>query len=169
MLGIFSQVVDTLVRCYKSGGRVYAAGNGGSAADAQHFVAEFLSKLARPRDPLAAEALTVDTSVLTAIANDYGYEYVFSRQLEAKLQTVDVFVAITTSGKSPNILNALRTCRQKGVPTVTLCGRDGGEAKELTDYCLIAPGQRTSTIQEVHLCLYHTLCECVEQAIFGSA
>jgi D-sedoheptulose 7-phosphate isomerase len=166
-LSVFSQAVELVIRCYKAGGRLYAAGNGGSAADAQHLVAEFISKLARPRGPLPAEALTVDTSVLTAIGNDYGYEHVFSRQLEAKLQQGDVFLAITTSGQSPNILAALRLCRTKKIPSIAFCGRDGGPAKELADYCIIAPGDQTSTIQEVHICLYHTLCECVEEALFG--
>ena len=166
-LSVFSQAVELVVRCYKGGGRLYAAGNGGSAADAQHLVAEFISKLARPRAPLPAEALTVDTSVLTAIANDYGYEHVFSRQLEAKLQEGDVFLAITTSGQSPNILAALKLCRTKKIPSIAFCGRDGGPAKELADYCIIAPGKQTSTIQEAHICLYHTLCECVEEALFG--
>jgi D-sedoheptulose 7-phosphate isomerase len=166
-LNLFARAVEVVVGSYRGGGRLYAAGNGGSAADAQHLVAEFISKLARPRAPLPAEALTVDTSVLTAIANDYGYEHVFSRQLEAKLQAGDVFLAITTSGRSPNILEALRLCRAKKIPCIAFCGRDGGVAKQLADYCIVAPGEQTSTIQEVHICLYHTLCECVEEAIFG--
>ena len=166
-LSVFSRAVDIVVNCYKGGGRLYAAGNGGSAADAQHLVAEFVSKLARPRAPLPAEALTVDTSVLTAIGNDYGYEHVFSRQLEAKLREGDVFLAITTSGQSPNILAALRVCRTKGIPSIALCGRGGGTAKQLADYCVVAPGEQTSTIQELHICLYHTLCECVEEALFS--
>jgi D-sedoheptulose 7-phosphate isomerase len=166
-LNLFAQAVEIVVGSYKQGGRLYAAGNGGSAADAQHLVAEFISKLARPRAPLPAESLTVDTSVLTAIGNDYGFEHVFSRQLEAKLQAGDVFLAITTSGRSPNILEALRLCRTKKIPSIAFCGRDGGAAKQLADYCIIAPGEQTSTIQEVHICLYHTLCECVEEALFS--
>jgi D-sedoheptulose 7-phosphate isomerase len=166
-LDLFAEAVEIVVRCYQRGCRLYAAGNGGSAADAQHLVAEFVSKLARPRAPLPAEALTVDTSVLTAIGNDYGYEHIFSRQLEAKLQEGDVFLAITTSGQSPNILEALRLCRTRKTPSIALCGRDGGAAKTLADYCIIAPGEQTSTIQEMHICLYHTLCECVEETLFA--
>ncbi len=166
-LNLFAEAVEIVIRCYQGGGRLYAAGNGGSAADAQHLVAEFVSKLARPRAPLPAEALTVDSSVLTAIGNDYGYQQVFARQLEAKLQAGDVFLAITTSGQSLNILEALRLCRIKRVPSIALCGRDGGATKQLADYCIIAPGEQTSTIQEAHICLYHTLCECVEEALFG--
>ena len=132
-------------------------------------MAEFISKLARSRAPLPAEALTVDTSVLTAIANDYGYEHVFSRQLDTKLQKGDVFLAITTSGKSPNILEALKLCRIRKIPSIAFSRRDGGPAKERAGYCIIAPGEQTSAIQEVHICLYHTLCECVEDALFCGA
>lgn len=166
-LSMFSIAVETVVGRYKLGGRIYIAGNGGSAADAQHLAAEFVSKLARDRAPLPAEALTVDSSILTAIGNDYGYENVFSRQLAAKATKNDVFLGITTSGHSPNILNALLQCKQMGVPSLVFCGRDGGSAKAIADYCIIAPGIATSTIQELHIVLAHTLCECVEVAMFG--
>jgi D-sedoheptulose 7-phosphate isomerase len=166
-LGIFSKAVDTVVQRYRSGGRIYIAGNGGSAADAQHLAAEFVSKLARDRAPLPAEALTVDSSILTAIGNDYGYEQIFSRQIAGKMTVKDVFLGITTSGKSPNILRALEQCRTMGVPSIVFCGRDGGPALPLADYCVVAPGSATSTIQELHIALAHTLCECVERAIFG--
>jgi len=166
-LELFSRAVNEVVRRYRSGGRIYIAGNGGSAADAQHLAAEFVSKLARDRDPLAAEALTTDSSILTAIGNDYGYEHVFSRQVAGKATAKDVFLGITTSGRSPNILKALEQCRVQGVPSVVFCGRDGGPAKTLADYCVVAPGTATSTIQEVHIVLAHTLCECVERAVFG--
>ncbi|MDB5763986.1 MAG: sedoheptulose 7-phosphate isomerase protein [Herminiimonas sp.] len=164
---IFSDAVEAVVARYKNGGRIYIAGNGGSAADAQHLAAEFVSKLARDRAPLPAEALTVDSSILTAIGNDYGYDQVFSRQIAGKATQKDVFLGITTSGQSPNILKALEQCRTMGVPSVVFCGRDGGAAKAMADYCVIAPGKFTSTIQELHLVLAHTLCESVEVAIFG--
>ena len=122
----FSVAVDVVVNRYRLGGRIYIAGNGGSAADAQHLAAEFVSKLARDRAPLPAEALTVDSSVLTAIANDYGYEEVFSRQLAGKVTKNDVFLGITTSGQSRNILRALETCRELAVPSIVFCGREGG-------------------------------------------
>jgi D-sedoheptulose 7-phosphate isomerase len=166
-LSLFSTAVEMVVDRYKQGGRIYIAGNGGSAADAQHLAAEFVSKLARDRAPLPAEALTVDSSILTAIGNDYGYDMVFSRQLAGKATVKDVFLGITTSGQSPNILKALEQCRTMHVPSIVFCGRDGGQARMLADYAIIAPGVATSTIQELHIVLAHTLCECVEAAMFG--
>ena len=165
-LAEFDKAVQEVVDRYRRGGRLYIAGNGGSAADAQHLAAEFVSKLARDRAPLAAEAMTVDTSVLTAIGNDYGYEQVFSRQVTGKMTEKDIFLGITTSGQSPNILNALDTCRQMSIPTIVFTGREGGAAKERSDYCIVVPGEMTSTIQEIHIVLAHSLCECVERAIF---
>lgn len=164
---IFQQAVAAVAAAYRKGGRLYIAGNGGSAADAQHLAAEFVSKLARDRAPLPAEALTVDSSILTAIGNDYGYDSVFSRQLAGKATAKDMFLGITTSGQSPNILKALEQCRTMGVPSIVFCGRDGGQAKAMADYSIIAPGIATSTIQELHIVLAHTLCECVEVAMFG--
>ncbi len=166
-LNLFEKAVEAVVLAYRNGGRLYIAGNGGSAADAQHLAAEFVSKLARDRAPLPAEALTVDSSILTAIGNDYGYDLVFSRQLSGKATDKDVFLGITTSGKSPNILKALEQCRAMGVPSIVFCGHDGGKAKSMADHCIIAPGLATSTIQELHIVLAHTLCECVEVAMFG--
>ncbi|MFI3185335.1 MAG: SIS domain-containing protein [Methylococcaceae bacterium] len=166
-LELFSKAVETVVDRYKQGGRIYIAGNGGSAADAQHLAAEFVSKLARDRAPLPAEALTVDSSILTAIGNDYGYDLIFSRQLAGKATAKDIFLGITTSGKSANILKALEQCRIIGIPSIVFCGRDGGQAKAMADYPIIAPGIATSTIQELHIVLAHTLCECVEVALFG--
>jgi D-sedoheptulose 7-phosphate isomerase len=165
-LSIFDQAATHVVACYQKGGRLYIAGNGGSAADAQHLAAEFVSKLARDRNPLPAEALTTDSSILTAIGNDYGFEKVFSRQLQGKLQANDVFLGITTSGQSPNILRALEVCREKGIKTIVFTGRDGGKTEALADYCLIVPGKMTSTIQELHILLAHSLCEAVESALF---
>lgn len=164
---IFSRAVGIVVERYKNGGRIYIAGNGGSAADAQHLAAEFVSKLARDRAPLPAEALTVDSSVITAIGNDYGYEFIFSRQLNGKATEKDVFLAITTSGQSLNIIKALEECHNIGIPSIVFCGRDGGKTKSIADFVIIAPGEATSTIQELHILLAHTLCECVETAIFG--
>jgi len=167
-LAVFSKAVQAVVDCYRLGGRLYIAGNGGSAADAQHLAAEFVSKLAQDRAPLPAEALTVDSSILTAIGNDYGYEQVFSRQVVGKMKKNDIFLGITTSGQSSNILLALDACRQMSIQSIVFSGRDGGSAKDKTDYCIVVPGDMTSTIQEVHIVLAHSLCECVERAIFGS-
>lgn len=165
-LEIFGKAVEAVVGAYKKDGRLYIAGNGGSAADAQHLAAEFVSKLARDRDPLPAEALTVDSSILTAIGNDYGYDEIFARQVSGKMRTNDVFLGITTSGKSPNILKALRRCREMNITSIVFCGRDGGDAVGIADYCVIACGKETSTIQEQHIVLAHTLCECVELEMF---
>jgi D-sedoheptulose 7-phosphate isomerase len=164
----FDKAVQEVVNRYRNGGRIYIAGNGGSAADAQHLAAEFVSKLSRDRAPLAAEALTVDTSILTAIGNDYGFDQVFSRQIVGKMTQKDIFLGITTSGHSRNILNALDTCRQMSIPSIVFAGRDGGVAKNMSDFCIVAPGDMTSTIQEIHIVLAHTLCECVERQIFGN-
>lgn len=161
-LAIFQKAVERLVQAYKNGGRLYIAGNGGSAADAQHLAAEFVSKIARPRNPLPAEALTVDSSILTAIGNDYGYDEVFARQIAGKMRQEDVFLAITTSGQSPNILKALQLCRAREIPSILFCGRDGGLAKPLADYCILASGADTSSIQELHIVMAHALCLCVE-------
>jgi D-sedoheptulose 7-phosphate isomerase len=162
----FQRAIDAVVACYKAGGRLYIGGNGGSAADAQHLATEFVSKLARDRAPLPAEALTTDSSLITAIGNDYGYEQVFSRQIAGKASAKDMFLAITTSGVSPSILRALEQCRRQGVKSVLFTGRDGGPAKPLADYAIVAPGENTNRIQEVHLVLEHTLCESVERAMF---
>ncbi len=164
---IFAQAVEKVVSCYQQGGKIFIAGNGGSAADAQHLAAEFVSKLAKDRAPLAAEALTVDSSILTAIGNDYGYEQIFARQLEGKAGKQDVFLGITTSGTSPNIVKALQFCKENNIPSIVFTGHEGGQCKDLTDFCIIASGQKTSTIQELHIVLAHSLCECVETALFA--
>lgn len=166
-VAVFDRATRLLIERYKLGGRLYIAGNGGSAADAQHLAAEFVSKLARDRNALPAEALTTDSSVLTAIGNDYGFDLVFSRQLQGKLTANDVFLGITTSGNSTNILRALEVCKKKSIPSIVFSGRDGGKVRELADYCVVATGDATATIQELHIVLAHSLCECVERAIFS--
>lgn len=166
-LNNFQRAAEELVLRYREGGRLYIAGNGGSAADAQHLAAEFVSKLSHDRAPLPAEALTVDTSILTAIGNDYGYEEVFARQIAGKVTKNDIFLAITTSGNSLNILRALEICKTKKIPSIIFSGKDGGLASKIADYCIIIPEMSTATIQEVHIVLAHSLCECVEMAIFG--
>lgn len=166
-LARFADAASDVIRRYSAGGRIYIAGNGGSAADAQHLAAEFVSKLAHDRNPLAAEALTVDSSVLTAIGNDYGYDQIFARQIAGKMSDRDVFLGITTSGNSTNILRALEQCRRMNILSIVFTGRGGGQAKGLATHCITAVGEATSTIQEVHIVLAHSLCECVEQALFG--
>jgi D-sedoheptulose 7-phosphate isomerase len=164
---VFDRAVTALVAAYKAGGRLYIAGNGGSAADAQHLAAEFVSKLAQDRGPLPAEALTTDSSILTAIGNDYGFDLIFARQVEGKMRPVDIFLGITTSGRSPNINTALESCRKMGITSIVFTGRDGGTASALANYCVLASGGRTSTIQEQHIVMAHSLCECVETELFG--
>lgn len=168
-LRAFASAAEAVTEVYQKGGRIYIAGNGGSAADAQHLAAEFVSKLARDRDPLPAEALTVDSSILTAIGNDYGFDQLFARQIRGKMTDKDIFLGITTSGNSANIIEALRICRSLNIPTVLLSGHQGGKAAALADHVLLVPGARTSTIQELHIVLAHTLCECVENALFQPA
>lgn len=163
----FDAAAEALIECYKRGGRILVAGNGGSAADAQHLVAEFVSKLARDRDPLPAEALTVDTSILTAIGNDYGYDKVFSRQLIGKAKESDIFLAITTSGNSANIVAALKTCKEIGIKSILLSANDGGASAAHADFPLLVQAKLTSSIQEVHIVIEHTLCELVEISVFG--
>ena len=163
---VFEEATNEVIKRYKLGGRLYIAGNGGSAADAQHLAAEFVSKLAKDRNPLPAEALTVDSSILTAIGNDYGFEKIFSRQIIGKLTSKDIFLAITTSGMSQNILEALKVCKEMRIPSILFTGKDGGLAKSLATYTIIAPGNSTAIIQEIHILMTHTLCQCVEIELF---
>ena len=165
-LSIFEEAVNRVVESYKQGGRLYIAGNGGSAADAQHLAAEFVSKLSNDRSPLPAEALTVDSSILTAIGNDYGYEQIFARQITGKMTKKDIFLGISTSGNSINIIKALDVCKQQNIKSIIFTGSNMGLVKNKADYCISVPGFTTSTIQELHIVLAHTLCECVEQTIF---
>jgi D-sedoheptulose 7-phosphate isomerase len=161
----FSNIVDVVAESMKNGGRLYIAGNGGSAADAQHLAAEFVCRFGHDRNPLPAEALTADTSTLTAIGNDYGFHRIFSRQLMAKMKKEDVFLAITTSGASENILEALRFCHDRGFNSIVLTGKDGGAAASLAGLCLIADGAETGVIQELHTAIEHALCACVEKEL----
>jgi D-sedoheptulose 7-phosphate isomerase len=166
LLEIFRKATESVIKSYRKGGRLYIAGNGGSAADAQHLAAEFISKLARDRASLPAESLVTDSSVLTAIGNDYGFENIFLRQLTSKLTKNDIFLGITTSGNSINIIRALEYCRNFDVESIVFNGRGGGAAASLATYSINVPGLMTSTIQELHIILAHTLCESVEAAIF---
>lgn len=163
----FEKAVDLLVNTYKKGGALFVAGNGGSAADAQHFVAELVVKLNKDRDPIKAFALTVDTSILTAIGNDFTYDDIFSRQVEGLMGPNDVFMGITTSGNSPNILKAFNMAKKKGAKTILLSGKDGGKAvkENMADVNLIAPGPNTARIQEIHLIIYHTICYALEKRL----
>jgi D-sedoheptulose 7-phosphate isomerase len=149
-----------------AGRKVLFAGNGGSAADAQHLAAELVSRFNYDRPGLAGIALTTDTSALTAIGNDYGYEYVFARQVEAVGRAGDIFVGISTSGRSPNVLRALEAARGAGLRTIGLCGRTGGSMKERCDIALCAPSDATPNIQEAHIVIGHVMCGLIERYIF---
>lgn len=151
----------------KAGRKLMVAGNGGSAADAQHLVAEFVSRLVQDRPAMRAVALTTDTSILTAVGNDYGYEKVFARQLEAIGQPGDIFLGISTSGNSPNILRALEYSRQAGIVTFGLTGRGGGKMTPLCDFAIRIPSDVTMHIQEAHLALEHIFCMLVEKIYFA--
>jgi D-sedoheptulose 7-phosphate isomerase len=163
----FECAFEECLRTYKSQGKILIAGNGGSAADAQHFAGELVSRFYFDRPPLAAIALTTDSSILTAIGNDYGYEDVFARQVQALGRKGDVFIAISTSGNSPNILRAVEAAKSIGLVVIGLTGRTGGKLKALCDVCLCAPSDSTPRIQECHLVLEHILCACIEESLFG--
>jgi D-sedoheptulose 7-phosphate isomerase len=160
------QAAQACIRSLKAGGKVMLAGNGGSAADAQHIAGELVSRFAYDRPGLAAVALTTDTSILTAIGNDYGYEKLFSRQVQALGRAGDVLIAYSTSGRSPNILAALEQARSLGLVTIGMTGNRGGPMPGLCDHLLDVPCADTPKIQEGHLLLGHTLCGLIEQALF---
>lgn len=164
-----SRAAEVLLAALGQGRKVLIFGNGGSAADAQHFAAELVGRFERNRPPLPAMALNVDTSNLTAISNDFGFEKVFSRQLEAHAKKGDVAVAISTSGKSPSILRAVATARKMGIFTIGLSGARGGRLKDAADLCLCAPSASTARIQEVHGAIIHLWCELLEDTLFPHA
>jgi D-sedoheptulose 7-phosphate isomerase len=145
--------------------RIFICGNGGSAADAQHFAAELTGRFEKERRGWPAVALTTDTSALTAIGNDYGFEHIFSRQLEALGQAGDLLIAISTSGNSKNVIKAVEHARHHQIPTIGLLGRDGGQLAQLVDLSLIIPVNSTARIQEAHILLLHLLCEGLEQSL----
>jgi len=157
------------IDCLRRGGKILLAGNGGSAADAQHIAAELVSRFAFDRPGLPAIALTVDTSILTAIGNDYGFEKLFARQVQALGNRGDLLIGYSTSGKSPNILRALEEARSRGLVCIGLTGNRGGPMRELCDFLLEVPSGVTPKIQEGHLVLGHILCGLVENAIFGTS
>lgn len=145
------------------GGTLYICGNGGSASDAQHIAAEFINRFCRERSPLPAVALTTDTSVLTSISNDYSFEEVFSKQVQALATADDVLLAISTSGTSPNIIRALQCARDKRCTTISLTGKTGGHMPQYSDISIIIPSDVTPIIQEMHLIVEHLICDLVEQ------
>ncbi len=167
LLNKIEDVSKLCVELYKGSNKTILAGNGGSAADAQHIAAEMVGRYGFDRPSLPSLALTTDTSALTAIGNDYGYDKVFSRQLEGMGQSGDVFIGISTSGNSLNIINAFNSAKEKGIKTVALVGKDGGEMAKLADIALVVPSNSTPRIQESHILIGHILCDIIEKEIFG--
>ncbi len=164
----FTGLCARVVRTLAEGGTVFLCGNGGSAAQAQHFAAEIVGRFRRERRPRAAVSLTVDTSALTSLANDYGYVEVFRRQAEALMRPGDLLIGLSTSGTSPNVVRAVDWAREQGLATAALTGPDGGPLTA-ADVCVTAPAGRTDLVQEQHLVLLHILAEAAERAISGLA
>lgn len=166
ILALIESAAKTMLDCYKSGHKVMFAGNGGSAADAQHLAAELVNRFRFDHIGLPAIALSTDTSILTSIGNDYGYDFLFSRQIAAQGTAGDVFIGISTSGNSKNILQALSVCKEKNIYTIGLTSGDGGKMLSLCDNCIVVPSKETARIQESHILIGHILCEIVENALF---
>jgi D-sedoheptulose 7-phosphate isomerase len=164
---LIAEMVELLVQTFNRGGKLLVMGNGGSAADAQHFVAEIVGRYKMERRGLPAIALSTDTSILTAIGNDYGFDKVFSRQVEALASPGDLVVGISTSGNSPNVLLALQLARKTGCSTVGLLGKDGGSIKDVCDLALIVPTNDTPRVQEGHITIIHIVCDLLEKALFA--
>ena len=167
LLGTVAQVVAEIVKALQADKKILFCGNGGSAADAQHIAAELSGRFYHDRDPLFAEALHVNTSYLTAVANDYGYDHVYSRLVKAKGRPGDVLVGISTSGNSTNIIEALKVAKAQGMVTVSMTGETGGKMRDHSDLLLNVPSKDTPRIQEVHILLGHIICELVESQLFS--
>ncbi|TAN22226.1 MAG: SIS domain-containing protein [Acidobacteria bacterium] len=165
--GALTRAADVLVACYRAGGKALFCGNGGSAAQAQHLAAEFVGRYLRERRPLAALALHSNSSTLTAIGNDYGYEQSFARPVEAFARRGDVIVGLSTSGNSPNVVEALRRGRELDCTAIALTGEGGGKMAAEADILIAVPSRETPRIQECHLLIGHCLCQAVEEALFG--
>lgn len=167
LLKTIGDIVQLIVDAFRQGHRVYFCGNGGSAADAQHLAAEFSGRFYRDRDALPAEALHCNSSYLTAVANDYGYELVYARLIKGIAMAGDVLVGLSTSGNSDNILRAFETAREKAVATVAFTGYSGGKLKALSDYLVNIPSSDTPRIQESHILVGHIICQIVEEQYFS--
>jgi D-sedoheptulose 7-phosphate isomerase len=161
------EIAEAITAAFRGGRKLLIAGNGGSAADAQHIAGEFLSRLNFDRNPLPAIALTADSSVMTAIGNDYGFDRTFERQVRGLGQPGDVFIGISTSGRSANVIAALKAAREAGLITIGFTGiRDNGLMQPLCDHCLAAPAEETALIQQIHIVAAHAICGLVERSLF---
>ncbi len=162
------KTIEICIDTFRNKGKVLLCGNGGSAADAQHIAAELSGRFNIDREPLFAEALHVNSSFVTAVANDYGYDQIFSRMVKAAGRAGDVLIGISTSGNSPNVVNALREANTLGMKTVAFTGESGGKLAEISDICIKVPSSDTARIQEAHIMIGHILCEAVEEELFSS-
>lgn len=167
LLGNLQKTCNVVLEAYKNGNKTIFAGNGGSAADSQHLAAEFVSRFYFDRPGIPSLALTTDTSIITAIGNDYGYENLFSRQIEANAKKGDVFIAISTSGNSPNIIKAINTAKKKNIFVIGMTGNKKSKMVEICDICLQVPSSSTPRIQEAHILLGHIICGFVEDKLFS--
>ncbi len=166
LLSTIQKITDVVTDTFKNGNRVYFCGNGGSAADAQHLAAEFSGRFYTDRKALPAEALHCNTSYLTAVANDYGYDVVFSRMIDGIGQKGDVLVGLSTSGNSPNIIKAFEVAKEKSMITVAFTGETGGKMKDMVDHLINVPSKDTPRIQETHIMIGHIICQLVEEKMF---
>ena len=167
LLDVIVEVASRCVALYKTDKKTILAGNGGSAADAQHIAAELVGRYGFDRPSIPSLALTTDTSNLTAIGNDYGYDQVFSRQLAGMGQEGDIFFGISTSGNSQNLINAFEVAKEKGITTVALVGKDGGKMAQMADLAIVVPSDSTPRIQESHILIGHIICDIIEKEIFA--
>lgn len=154
--------INEIIKCFKRGNKIIIFGNGGSAADAQHIVAEFIGRFQKERKSLPAISLTTDSSIITSLANDYSYDIVFSRQCESLVSKGDIVIGISTSGKSKNVEEGIKTAKKRGAITIGLLGGDGGTIKNVADISIVVPSTNTARIQEVHRVIYHIICDVVE-------
>ncbi len=167
MVESIASIADLMVDILSEGYKMLVMGNGGSAADAQHFAAELVGRFLVERRPLPAIALTTDSSIMTAVGNDYGFEQIFSHQIRALAHPGDLVIGISTSGNSPNVLEAMKIANTMGVTTLSLVGGGGGKIAGASDHCLCVPSQYTPAIQEVHITIIHILCDLIEKKMFS--
>ncbi len=164
---LIKEVSELIVSSFRNGNKLLLMGNGGSSSDASHIAGEFVNRFQKDRPPLPAIALNTDMAVITSIGNDYGFNLVFSRQVETLAKEGDIVIAISTSGNSPNVIAAVETARKMGITTIGLTGGNGGSLATLVDYAFVVPSKATPRIQEVHITLGHVICQVVEDALFG--
>jgi D-sedoheptulose 7-phosphate isomerase len=166
-IGLLERIADRLIACFDAGGRVYLLGNGGSAADAQHIAAELVGRFKTDRKALPAIALTTDTSILTAVSNDMGFEHVFARQIEAIVTKNDIVWALSVSGRSPNVIRGLQSAKKIGATVIGFTSHSGGAMAELCDFCFRADHDHSDRVQEVHQLAYHLICDRIERHLAG--